>query len=446
MPTPVSVTTPAPQHFVALEAALNSFELLRNGSEPTRTAHALDLAPSEAQLPPAVAKYINKAIHTKSEGIPHEFANAWAWASDWVKKNGVTLPPDTSYYRGLRNWFCYQVNMHKKNKLSAKSRALLAAHGIDLSQYRADNTGHGHRMDDDFFIKLLRQHHATSGTYDLNADSSPDLQLWQSRLLDSYRAGGTSTRMRHIAMQLPGFTYGYWLRPGEPAVPSNQYSWWARAAEFRIATQDCPAFRGRIDLATPAHLREWASEQISLAGSRTLSPRQRGELMTLNLIARAEHRMSQRKSVALAAARGTNTVTQHFGKRERDVKTFLGATLLAHLLRSNAELTTIYSALSIAPGQFAKMRDALAPLMLQIVSLSTKTNLHTLRKIYRDFNEEFESLRNIGELPCAAYASLRPTQAKRIEQLANVILQVRDVMRRINVRQDLPRAAGSLTH
>jgi hypothetical protein len=156
--------------------------------------------------------------------------------------------------------------------------------------------------------------------------------------------------------------------------------------------------------------------------------------------------LSQQKSVALAVARGSNIVTQHFGKRERDVKTFLGATLLAHLLRSNAELTTIYSTLSIAPAQFARMREALVPLMLQIVSLSTRTNLHTLRKIYRDFNEEFESLRNVGELPSAAYESLRPTHAKRIEQLASVILQVRDAMRRINVRQDLLRVKAMQTH
>jgi len=446
MPTSISSVKSVPQNFAALDQALRSFERLSERTASERTAHALDLDALGAELPSALSKHIDKALHTKSQGIPPEFTDAWAWASAWVKENGVTLPPDTSYYRGLRNWFCYQVNMNKKNKLSKRSVDLLTKYNIDLSKYRADNTGRGHRMDDDFFVQALRQHHATHGTYDLNADSSPDLQQWQTRLIDSYRANGTSTRMRNIALQLPGFKYGQWLRPGEPPVPSSQYSWWARAAEFRIATQDCPAFRGRIDLATPAYLREWASEQIGLAGKRLLSPRQRGELMTLNLIARAEHRLSQQKSVALAVARGSNIVTQHFGKRERDVKTFLGATLLAHLLRSNAELTTIYSTLSIAPAQFARMREALVPLMLQIVSLSTRTNLHTLRKIYRDFNEEFESLRNVGELPSAAYESLRPTHAKRIEQLASVILQVRDAMRRINVRQDLLRVKAMQTH
>lgn len=446
MPTPISSAPSASKHFAALGHAINSFERLCQDAESNREAHALDLDASDAELAPAMAKHINKALHTKSQGIPPEFANAWAWASDWIKGNGVTLPPDTSYYRGLRNWFCYQVSMYKKNKLSNKSLALLSKHKIDLSKYRAVNTGRGHRMDDAFFIQALRQHHASHGTYDLNPDSSSDLQKWQTRLLDSYRAGGTSTRMRHIALQLPGFTYGQWLRPDEPPVPSSQYSWWARAAEFRIATQDCPAFRGRIDLATPAYLREWASEQIGLAGKRLLSPRQRGELMTLNLISRTEHRLSQQKSMALALARGSNIVTQHFGKRERDVKTFLGASLLAHLLRSNAELTTIYSTLSIAPAQFGRMREALAPLMLQIVSLSTKTNLHILRRIYRDFNEEFEFVKHVGELPCAVYESLRPKQAKRIEQLANVIMQVRDTMRRINVRQDLLRADTGQTH
>lgn len=446
MTTTLSRASSTEPQFAALDQALKSFEQLSERTPEERAAHALDLDAPGAELPPALAKHINKALQTKSEGIPAEFENAWAWAAHWVKENGVTLPPDTSYYRSLRNWFCYQVNMHKKDKLSKKSSELLASHGIDLSKYRADNTGRGQRMDDDFFIAELRKHFAVHNTYNLTEDSSPDLQKWQTRLLDSYRAGGASTRMRNIAVQLPGFTYGQWLRPGEAPVPSNQYSWWARAAEFRIATQDCPAFRGRIDLATPAHLREWASEQIGMAGRKLLTPRQRGELMTLNLIARTEYKLSQQKSVALAIARGHGNVTKHFGKRERDVKTFLGATLLAHLLRSNAELTTVYSSLSIAPAQFARMRAELAPLMLQIVSLSTKTNLNILRRIYRNFNEEFEALKNVSELPCAAYENLRPTQAKRIEQLATVILQIRDGMRRINVRQDLVRTEALQAH
>ena len=292
----------------------------------------------------------------------------------------------------------------------------------------------------------LDKHFAEHGTYNLTEACSADLQKWQTRLLDSYRAGGTSTRMRNIAVQLPGFTYGQWLRPGEAPVPSNQFSWWARAAEFRIATQHCPAFRGRIDLATPAHLREWASEQIGLAGRKLLTPRQQGELLTLNLLARHGYKLSQQKSVALALARGHADVTMHLGKRERDVKTFLGATLLAHLLRSKADLTTVYSSLSIAPAQFARMRSELGPLMLQIVSLSTKTNLNILRRIYRKFNEEFAALKSISELPCAAFENLRPTQAKRIEQLATVILQISDAMRRINVRQDLVRSEASKAH
>ncbi|MFC6282104.1 MULTISPECIES: hypothetical protein [Polaromonas] len=440
MSTSISSAKSGPQQFAALDQALKNFDRLSVRPPAGQPAHAPDLDAAGAELPPLLARHISKALNTTSQGIPPEFANAWEWAASWVSENGVTLPPDTSYYRGLRNWFCYQVSMNKKNKLSAKSRALLAQHKIDLSKYRADNTGRGHRMDDDFYIHALRQHHAKHNTYDLNADCSPDLLQWQKRLLDSYFAGGTSTRMRGIALQLAGFTYGQWQRPGEAPIPSNQYSWWLRAGEFRIATQDRPAFRGRIDLTTPAHLREWASEQIGLAGKRQLSPRQRGELMTLNLITRSEHRLSQQKSVALAMARGTHNESQIFGKRERDLKTFLGATLLAHLLRSNAELSTVYGTLSIAPAQVARMRDELAPLMEQIVSLSTKTNLNALRKIYGTFTEEFEGSKTLVALPGAAIETLRPKQAKRIEQLANIVIQVRDAMRRINVRQDLARA------
>lgn len=446
MTTTISRAKSSPQNFAALDQALKNFEHLSNRTTGKRAIQTLDLDAPGAELPAALAKHISKSLQTKSQGIPAKFANAWEWAAHWVHKNGVTLPPDTSYYRGLRNWFCYQVNMYKKKKLSKKSSALLAQHNIDLSKYRADNTGRGQRMDDEHFIHALKQHFTTHGTYDLNTDSSVDLQKWQTRLLNSYRAGGTSTRMRNIALQLPGFTYGQWLRPGETPVPGNQYSWWARAAEFRIATRDCPAFRGRIDLATPAHLREWASEQIGLASKRMLSPRQRGELITLNLIARTEYKLSQQKSAALALARGNTNMTKLFGRRERDVKTFLGATLVAHLMRSNAELTAVYSTLSIAPAQFARMRAEIEPLMPQIVSLSTKTNLNILRRIYRNFNEEFEAMKNVSELPSSAYENLRPTQARRIQQLASVILQVRDSMRRINVRQDLVRNETAQTH
>lgn len=446
MTTNLSRATNTKPLFANLDQALNRFEQLSERTPQERAAHAVNLVAPGAELPPALAKHIHKALQTRSQGIPAEFENAWAWAAHWVKQNGVTLPPDTSYYRGLRNWFCYQVNMHKKDKLSKKSSEMLARYGIDLSKYRANNTGRGQRMDDDFFIAELRKHFAIHDTYNLTEDSCPDMQKWQTRLLNSFCTGGTSTRMRNIAAQLPGFTYGQWLRPGEAPVPSYQYSWWARAAVFRIATQDCPAFRGRIDVATPAHLREWAYEQINMARRKLLTPRQRGELMSLNLIARTEYKLSQQKSVTLALARGHGNVTTHFGKRERDVKTFLGATLLAHLLRSNAELTTVYSSLRIAPAQFARMRADLAPLMPQIVSLSTKTNLNILRRIYRNFNEEFEALKNLSELPCAAYENLRPTQAKRIEQLATVILHIRDGMRRINVRQDLVRSEAPQVH
>lgn len=423
--------------FETLSQALQSFDRLTQSTHDDRASHALDIKAPEVEIPKKLAKHVNKALHTKAKGIPAEFENAWAWAAHWIKENGVTLPPDTSYYRSLRNWFCYQVNMHKKNKLSKKSSELLARHGIDLSQYRADNTGRGQRMNDECFIGQLRQHFDQHGTYNLSEDSSEGLQLWQTRLLDSYRASGMSKRMRTIAAQLTGFTYGQWLRPGDACIPSNQYSWWARAAEFRIATQNCPAFRGRIDLATPAHLREWASEQISLTNRKLLSSRQRGELMALNLIARTEHKLSQQKSVALAFARGYGDDIKSFGIRERDVKTFLGSTLLAHLLRSNAELTTVYSKLSISPAQFAKMRAELDPLMPQIASLGTKTNLNILRKIYRNSNKELEALKNISELTFEASESLRPAHAKRIEQLAVVIMKVRDAMCRINVRQDL---------
>ena len=152
MTTTLSRATSTEQQFAALDLALKSFERLSKSTTEEREAHDLELDAPGADLPPALAKHINKALQTKSEGIPAEFESAWAWAAHWVKENGMTLPPDTSYYRSLRNWFCYKVAMHKKCTLSKKSSQLLASYGIDLSKYRADNTGRGQRMDDNFFI------------------------------------------------------------------------------------------------------------------------------------------------------------------------------------------------------------------------------------------------------------------------------------------------------
>ena len=446
MPTGVPRSAAKRYDFAPLNQAPFFYSRVSEPEQLETAGHALDLEPTKSDLTATVLNQVNKALQTSSQGIPPEFANAWEWAAHWVRANGVTLPPDTSHYRGLRNWFCYQVNRYKKNQLSAKSRVSLAAYGIDLSKYRAENTGRGERMNDDLYVQALRQHFVEHGTYNLHENCGAGLLQWQTRLLNSYTARGTSTRMRHIAVQLTGFAFGQWLRPGEPSIPDEQLDWWTHAAEFQLATQDCPAFRGRIDPATPRHLRTWALAQITLADRRSLSPRQRGELLSLNLLARPAHRMSQRKSAELARARGAQTARPPFGERERDLKTFLGATLLAHLLRSNAKLTAIYSTFCITPAQFARIRNALTPLMLQIVSLSTKTNILGLRKTYRLHSSTFDALQCATELPSEAYEAFRPSKAKRIEQLAAVILQIRDAMRRIDVQQDLLRPDLPFAH
>lgn len=111
-----------------------------NSIDTSVTWHSAQ-APAEPEAAAPVPAHVRKALQTKAQGVPALYANAWEWAAAWIASNGVTLPPDTSEYRSLRNWFCYQVSNFKKKKLSPQSEELLQRYGIDLSLYRADNTG-----------------------------------------------------------------------------------------------------------------------------------------------------------------------------------------------------------------------------------------------------------------------------------------------------------------
>ena len=411
-----------------------------------RTADAATLmAKSMGQLQGTTAKQVAHALSTQAQGVPEQFDDAWHWAADWVKTHGVTLPPDTSALRSLRNFFCYQVSMFKKGKLSRKSAERFAHYGIDLASYHAPSAVRSVRRDYGQLFTLLCTHYEKHGSYDLTHQSDAQLIAWQKRLLRTYFTLGVSARMREFAATLPGFSFGAWLRPGEASIPSSEYSWWSQALAFRTAAKTKPAFRGKLDPSMHASLREWASNQIEAVRQGGLSPRQRGELRTLNIITRTSTKHSQRKSAVLATMReeaGTGGGRAN-SKRDRDVTTFRGASLLAGLLYKDAPKGTIYRNLCVNPAQYARMLGAIEAILPDIQKLAHHTNLNFVRTIHSQDPDECDALARLGKLPINAYADFTVAQTGRLERLMQVIVEIGDAMRRINVRQDLQALQGN---
>lgn len=393
---------------------------------------------------PGTINRIKKILTTTSRGVPAEYENAWHWAGAWVAENGVTLPPDTTELRSLRNWFCYQVNSFKKGRLSDISRSLLEHYNIDLALYRAPNTGRGTMLDDDAMVNEMLKLHSTTGSFTPQADAAPELLEWQRRLLECFMARGTSGRMRTIASKLPGFSFGAWLRPGEAPVPTSQDSWWATAQAFKVATAKCPAFRGVIDTNTPKHLATWATDQITAASSGRLSPRQRGELLTIGILTTHEHKRSAERAEALMVVRaelGAANSSQH----DRDLNTFLGTALLVRLIGRSADLKEIYSTLGITPIQYSRILQSLAPVLARIADLQDLHRLNMARQLYKENPLEFNSARSGRELPDHIYQDQPKVAGARLKALVDLLLEARETLRAVNVRQTGINRKGNLS-
>lgn len=393
----------------------------------------------------SIANRVTKILTTRSTGVPARFENAWHWAADWIATHGVTLPPDTTEYRSLRNWFCYQVNMNKKGQLSQRSRELLSHYGIDLSQYRASNTGRGELLDDERMIRKMRELHAISGSYDLPAEADPELVEWQRRLLEAMRSRGTSARMRAIEQELPGLRIATWLGPLDKPIPAEQLPWWDTAQAFRTATRECPAYRGDVDPRTPDALASWAREQADAARRGQLTPRQKGELMSLGVLATSTHERSRQRHAALKMAREA-TGAAHPNSHERDMRTFLGAALLVRLLAREAPLIDLYSTLAITPSQYERMALALREITPEILRCSNLKQLGAVRSFYQLHREAFDRAGHISGVPESIFAGQPPF----MRQLADIVMQCRAIMRRLEIRQALAtstsyRHAGSTT-
>lgn len=388
---------------------------------------------------------VKKILSTSSRGVPAQYENAWHWAGDWVAKNGVTLPPDTTQLRSLRNWFCYQVNMFKKDRLSDVSRELLDHYKIDLSLYRAPNTGRGTLLDDEAMIQVMLMLHTNTGSFNPQADAEPVLLEWQRRLIERYTARGTSARMRAIESKLPGFRFAFWLRPGKFPVPTSHHSWWTTVQAFRLATVNCPAFRGVLDKSTPMHLSAWATEQISAAAAGKLSPRQRGELLSIGILSNHEHKRSTQREEALRVARVAAGATETSGQRDRDLNSFLGTALLVRLLRRNASLTDIYSTLGITPHQYSRLLTPLRPIHGPLIELGELNRLNRARQLYHDNSLKFDTARALSDLPESIFEGIPKLACQRLKSLVGLLFEAREILRSTNVRQTIVKRDATLT-
>jgi len=296
---------------------------------------------------PGVVNRVEKAATTHSAPRPEQYSDEFEWAGAWVADNGVTLPPATTEYRKLRNWFGNQNNRFKLGKLTEKVKDRLAQHGIDFSQYRALNTGKGERQDDAPFIEAMHSRFAKLASYDLGDDAEPSLIEWQSRLLVQFAAAGRTKRLATIEAQLPGLNFGRWGKPSQSRT--HDKNWWKHADEFR-RNRETPAFRGVLHPRTPEPSRSWANEQqrIASAGPRgQLTLGQRGELVDLGILANPSQREATKKRTRAKRDLGA---PQRLAPSDQRLDTYLGAACLVRLLVAERELLDLCTEFAVDPA------------------------------------------------------------------------------------------------
>lgn len=287
-----------------------------------------------------------------AKGIPQEYDNAFEWASAWVEEHGVTLPPDTNELRSLRNWFCFKLNQFKKGKLGAQNEALLAHYGIDFNQYHALNTGTGQMAPDFELIQELKEHRRLSGSYDLNAQSSPALLEWHASLTKRYRDAGKTRRMLNILRSLPDLHMGTWNGPDDAPLTSIERQWWAMADRYELLAGKYPPRNGIQHPDMPAPMQEWAQHQQSLFATELLPKRARGWMKGVGLAMKKPS--IERKSIQPAML---DEKLHQYGVADTRLETIRGMLALMELSMKNRDAKSIMSHFQINPVVLKTLQD-----------------------------------------------------------------------------------------
>lgn len=347
------------------------------------------------ESPESIAKRAAKLASTSAQGVPSKYTSSFEWARDWVKENGVTLPPDTPQLRSLRNWFCYKMSQFKKGALSDENRRLLAEHGIDLSLYEAPNTGRGKSLPEREMVAKLRAWRDAKGTYDLTDEADPALVLWQRKLCGGFELRGRSGRMRDIEAQLEGLDIARWVRPdGRGAVTDP--AWWLMAEKWRQQSLETPAYRGDLDPLTPPELARWAQKQAS--NPRALNSRQVGELLSLGLLPdRDRARQRVREAATTVVRESLRQTLEGYGYRERSLGHYLGVCLYLRLITQETSLRDIYATLAITPSAHCKLLEALKPIMEDILTYCTRDLIGLARAASASGSEVIDIAQDFGD-------------------------------------------------
>jgi len=382
--------------------------------------------------PGVVARVVRMAT-THTAPMPAEFRSEYEWAAAWVRDHGVTLPPDTTELRKLRNWFCYKVDCYRKGTLNESVQNTLALHGIDLSQYRALNTGKGEREDDEPYVLELLARMERSGTYDLDAAASPGLRNWQKRLLDQFSASGRSARATTIEARVPGLNLGRWRKPTDSRT--HEDGWWATAAEFRASAAHTPAFRGALHPSTPEPLLRWAQQQQrKAAGPRgTLTSGQRGELIDLGILGSPAQRAVQK--IRMRAKEDLGVATRG-APVDKQLDTFLGAACLVRMLAFNRPFLHLCTELAVLPADLERLLQAIAPQRSALLDFG-HSRVTKLLPICRQLDAIQPGIFTAEVLANMSFDERPAALTQPVLALGQLVAQIRDVGQRLNLPQDV---------
>ncbi len=345
------------------------------------------------ELTPGTIKRTVEASKRGSDGVPPEFENSLLWAADWVKRNGMTLPPKGPKTDTLRAWFCYQLQKWKSNKLSEKKLVEFALLGIDFSQYRALNTGKGEREPDEKYVELLKRWVGAKHTFNLDSAADKGLIAWQKKILDRFAANGSSKRLKGIEESVPGLQIGLWLKPGESNHSPEFLGWWAKAEEFRKSSVSTPSFRGNLHPGLSPDLADWARKQQKDANSWKHSWRQRGLLLDLEIIFReGEREISKQREYVLGLANERNIDDLARGETDRRLNTFYGAALLARLLHNKSTDQKLMVEFAINPAGMLQVRDCAKEFLPTIMATSFVHDMGACRTLHRSYPFLFHCL------------------------------------------------------
>ena len=303
------------------------------------------------------------ASDTRSQGLPSEYANPFEWAQAWVEDNGMTLPPNTSEYRSLRNWFCFKLNQWKKERLGEKNEALLAVYGLDFSQYEALKTGRGNRHSDIQMIEMLRAWKARRNTYDLSHEASADLLDWQARLIDRFSDDGASRRIKDILETIPDLHIGLWRRPGDPPASDIDKAWWSKATEYELLAISMAPHQGEQHPMMPEDMQQWASQQVTQTSS--VPTRAMGWMRGIGLVVNQTRiRVGKKRLSASLEKRGGEAYLRGYGTEDRRISTMKGALAAIRMLTYGSSDKAMCIQFDLVPAQVVKIRAFLERLNL----------------------------------------------------------------------------------